>query len=162
MIRVANHLRDHALGCSDSDETNVFGRSAFNRYYYATFLIVRQFLTEIDPGWGDLVHKDVPDLLTTGLLKRYRNQLKKGGLDPAETEKQKSIATNAASKLAAVMAQAYLIRVDADYKPDKLLTRSKGTLELSKVKSVDAAEWYYNAVRCSDILRNVARNVGII
>ena len=58
---VAEHLSTHAkvLGSGDA-EADAFGRSAFNRHYYATFLTVRELLVAIDIAWAKTPHAEIP------------------------------------------------------------------------------------------------------
>lgn len=161
MIRVAQYLTERALATTLEDETNLFGRSAFNRFYYATFLTVRETLVTIDPSWAEPTHKQVPEILRGALVKRIKNQLNKGLLEPRETEQVKSLAMKYASDLANTLQTAYLIRIQADYKPEQRATRKGGSIHLYGLKTGDAAGWHQDAVRFSTALLNIAKKVGL-
>ena|SRR6056297_1263916 len=54
-------------------DLNAYGKSAFNRYYYATYWLVRDMLEIIDPKWASQSHGDIPVLLN----KKFTNKFKK-------------------------------------------------------------------------------------
>ena len=59
------------------DECDLFGRSAYNRYYYATFLCVRNVLAKLDDSWAALPHKDYPALLKGTIKDKIRKCMKR-------------------------------------------------------------------------------------
>ena len=66
---VAHHLQTHALALSDPTERDLYGRSSYNRYYYAAFLSARQVLAGLRPEWGRIAHATYPELLTGEVVK---------------------------------------------------------------------------------------------
>jgi len=57
MQRVGAALAERAVTAQVLDEADVFGRSAFNRYYYATYLITRALLRELNVRAGEIEHQ---------------------------------------------------------------------------------------------------------
>ena len=63
MERVALELQRTAINRRGQiDDFDQFGRSAFNRYYYAVFLIVRDLMLEFNPRWSGS-HASIPGML---------------------------------------------------------------------------------------------------
>jgi hypothetical protein len=60
MHQVAEHLSLQARAMTGND-ADAFGRSAFNRYYYATYLSVRELLASLDSSWETQRHSAIPD-----------------------------------------------------------------------------------------------------
>ena len=48
---VGHHLQQEAIRRTSDAEKDVFGRSSYNRYYYAAFLTARSLFVSLDPGW---------------------------------------------------------------------------------------------------------------
>lgn len=67
---VGEKLSDWAVAEKDDGHVDLFGRSAFNRYYYSTFLITRELLRSLDPKWGTAAHKNIPEILRDSLKKK--------------------------------------------------------------------------------------------
>lgn len=162
MIRVAEFLKDHALRVTNLDDADLFGRSAFNRYYYATFLIVRNTLATIDSKWAEPAHKVIPDILRSAVLKKFKSQLKKNLLPTAQGHELSIQTQAAASNLANLLDRAYQLRILADYHPEIRVTKDHSVLTLDKTKSSEAATWPREAQKYSGILLNVTRKLGLI
>ena len=63
---VADHL-SKAARTTVGGEADAFGRSAFNRYYYAAFLSTRELLSMIERSWSGVPHSNIPALLENDL-----------------------------------------------------------------------------------------------
>ena len=79
---VAEHLSRQAKssykkGDSAYAMADAFGRSAFNRYYYASFLNVRDLVSTLDGRWARISHKGIPDLLRGAVTSMIADELKK-------------------------------------------------------------------------------------
>lgn len=61
---VGDKLENFALGEKNILSKDLFGRSAFNRYYYAAFLVTREMLGELQNSWKATPHRQIPILLT--------------------------------------------------------------------------------------------------
>lgn len=99
-------------------DLDIFGRSAFNRYYYATFLAVRLMLRGFNPGWQG-THKSIPDELTGSITREIANAQRLVARIP---DNQAVLICKAAKKslsdLSVLMRHAYAVRVVADYYPE--------------------------------------------
>ena len=74
----------------DGDIADAYGRSAFNRYYYAAYLTARDLLIKFNPIW-DVSHSDVPNLLESTLPALFRKtamQLQKNNVLSHADEKR--------------------------------------------------------------------------
>lgn len=140
---VAGHLLKEAYRRADRIERDVFGRSAFNRYYYATFLIVRAGLQQMNADWAMLQHAAIPDMLK-GSIKR---ELAKGKMKAARVGDSALVelcakAGSAALQLSALMQKGYATRVVADYSPEIPVSFLVGPqCSLNSVGAKDASDW---------------------
>jgi hypothetical protein len=160
---VAKYLIDEALRRSLETEIDLFGKSAFNRYYYATFWIVRDTIAQIDSKWSEPSHAEIPDLLTGRFIKRFRTAIKKAdGLGMKKTSNLKVAANTAASELANLMRHAYLLRIQADYKIDAHACKQGDIIILQGTKSSEAAYWPEKAETLTASLLKVAKKIELI
>lgn len=74
---VAQQLEFWAKEKDKETERDLFGRSAFNRYYYAAFLVTREMLGALRPTWRHTAHAAIPELLEAGLKKRLIGQIRR-------------------------------------------------------------------------------------
>ena len=121
MHSVAHHLQLEAVRLVPTSEADAdsFARSAFNRYYYATFLCVRETLTTVDQKYdASLNHKGIPELLKGTVQRRIKAIQKKAsklGDTSLVTDCRQTGSQNLA--LAVMLEKAYATRVVADYTP---------------------------------------------
>lgn len=118
MERVAHHLQRAAIERRDTPhDFDLFGRSAFNRYYYALFLVVRATVLRLNPKWeGD--HSGLPGVLVGDLYKqigRFRTSAHRK--QDKETVELCNRALAAMNELSELMRGANAVRVTADYNP---------------------------------------------
>lgn len=161
MEEVANYLVKQAKQRKIAVEKDQFARSSFNRYYYATFLIVRQTLTAIDENWRETPHKRIPEILRTSYVKRIRRQLDKNVLGKSDSKKLASIGAAAASELARLMEIAYEKRVTADYAPETLVVFDATTISLEGLSTSEACNWIRRARFLCSKIHNVAKQSGL-
>lgn len=139
---VAHHLQQHARTQTGID-ADLFGRAAFNRYYYATYLHVREGLGSLDSAWKRQPHKDIPLLFTGAIKKELRKgeqQARRVGDGAAVSLCQKGI--SAAHDLSKVMIAAYAVRVVADYEPEIHVTFGNDhSFSLKEFTIEDAKSW---------------------
>ncbi|MEC5385532.1 hypothetical protein VVD49_07340 [Uliginosibacterium sp. H3] len=144
---VAQYLRQEALSRA-SPERDTFGRSAFNRYYYATFLTVKRGISALRPEWaGNIPHADIPNMLR-GAIKESLGKGRKRALRAGDFELENlcARAISAAEDLAKVMEQGKATRVAADYHPDILVDFSgEQPFYLNKVSVHVAKDWPFRA-----------------
>lgn len=156
MIVVANKLSEIALEGNNA-HSDVFGRSAFNRYYYASYLIARGMLGQLDQKWARTSHKAIPDLLKQTVARKIRNavQQQSGKLITMRKAKQMRIdANNAVGALASLLTSAYAVRCIADYDPNHRIQIENSTFSLFSHSNHEASGWPKRAeIHCKTILR---------
>ncbi|TWT20326.1 hypothetical protein FQY83_11390 [Luteimonas marina] len=119
MELVAVHLQTEAVSRSSGEEKDLFGRSSYNRYYYATFLCVRGLLRRLNAEWADLPHAAYPELLRGKVkkaLQKGRASAQKTG--DADVVRACNRACSAVLSLAKLMTESSATRVTADYYPE--------------------------------------------
>lgn len=165
MKTVGEQLEKWAIAQTNSQDKDIFGRSAFNRYYYSIFLITRKMLGEFDSSWKNTPHKEIPNLLKTSVITKVKKQLdislRKGIL--GQTRKQQLIAklTDAASELANLLIEAYDVRLVADYEPEIAVHVNGKAISLNQTKLSSAQNWSDKASAYSKIIRSVWVEVGL-
>jgi hypothetical protein len=61
---VAHHLQQQAINLrANAAQADRFGRSAFNRYYYSTFIRVRKMFLILNPAGNFRIHSQFPEKL---------------------------------------------------------------------------------------------------
>lgn len=159
---VAHYLQTEAVNRVVVAEKDLFGRSSYNRYYYATFLLVRELLRALDPRWGELPHADYPKILTGSI----KDTLKKGGVrarkasdwDLSDHCKQ---AMAAASELAKLMAQGSATRVTADYHPEIPVQFNPGErFTLNSIDITVAHQWPPRARVLTAVIASTWRQIN--
>lgn len=162
---VAEHLSQEAKS-RHADEADAFGRTAFNRYYYAAFLSTRELLMQLDRSWSGESHANIPGLLEGALVKRLRITLKplkiKGIVPHGKAESLLSQAGAAAGDIAAILRIAYKVRVAADYEPDEKVSFESTTFRLATHTEAEAKQWLIRIDRSKRVILNVAREVGLV
>lgn len=143
---VAEHLQQQAFS-RPAPERDFFGRSAFNRYYYATYLLVKNTLSNLKKEWSsDLPHAQTAEILRgkiTRNLKEGRKVASKIG--DKELIDTCSRAISAAEDLAKIMEQGRAIRVVADYEPSKKIHFFDNDFSLNEVSVQEAQRWPHKA-----------------
>ncbi len=119
MERVALLLQTTAIGAKGSKaDFDLFGRSAYNRYYYAMFLLVRDMLAIMNQDWTSVPHKAIPELLNGTVVQRLKRAGKQATkIGDGDANKLCSQAVSAAIGLADLMKEGYASRITADYNP---------------------------------------------
>lgn len=151
MRLVAEHLEKEALKRRKRpDELDSFARSAFNRYYYATFLQARLLIRQFKPAWRG-THGGLPaDLVSVakrdiGLIKNKAQRSRDW-----EVVDKCEICTHHLHGLSELLQSAYAIRVTADYEPDILATIEKGgAITMGQKKITEAKNWPVQAANFS-------------
>ena len=135
---VGDQLATWALAQAEDDNKDLFGRSAFNRYYYAAFLSTRKMLGEFEPKWQRTAHRNIPDLLK-GQLKRELTS----AIDLSRPEGMRVINKHNSSinALASLLEQAYKVRISADYEPEVRIQQTNKVISLGNHKLTSAEKW---------------------
>ena len=164
MIIVGNKLRDLAVAENDESRTDLFGRSAFNRYYYATYLITRETLELLRKEWAPTPHKGIPSLLRTTVTrvvtKELSRQEKSGGFHGGSATMRHE-ATQAASELSNLLEIAYDLRVLADYEPAQLVSRKGKSLSLGGHSLEEASRWPQRALVNTKTIIRIWKQLGL-
>ena len=139
---VAIYLMGEAPQRPVAVEKDLFGRSAFNRFYYAAYLTVRAALLA---GLGECPksHSDVPDFLL-GKVSRGLTQGEQRARRVSDTELAKlcSRARTSARELAEILKEGYSVRVTADYFPEvPVIFEANGEFGLNTVHISKARSW---------------------
>jgi len=127
----------------DQRDFDLFGRSSFNRYYYAVYLQVRTILGDLDGTWATAPHASIPALLTGQVLVKIRRQrMRANKLGDYDAVGICSRAESSAHDLADLMKTAYAVRVAADYRPDIAIEPDgQGRFRLNQVRVTTAHDW---------------------
>lgn len=162
---VGDQLEKWARSQSESHEKDLFGRSAFNRYYYAAFLITREMLGNYKSEWKRTPHAAIPDLLEKSLPKSVLNQLnnyqKKGLMTSRDVSRLRTTLKTATSELANLLREAYEIRVIADYEPEMVITIKENAILLNHHNLSSASNWADHANSYCKTIYKVWRDAGL-
>lgn len=159
---VAHHLQMIALARRNVAERDSFGRSSYNRYYYAAFLCVRQVLAQLRSEWETLPHATYPEVLTGKVLKVLsdgRKQAQK--MQDRDLVSQCSRAIVAARELAHLMRKSSVTRKVADYHPEILVNFAHvDRFTLNSVDITEAHQWPARAKAWAREIENAWRQVN--
>jgi hypothetical protein len=165
MIVVAERLSEIALAEPIEEHADSFGRSAFNRYYYASYLIIRDMLRQLDRSWTRTGHSEIPKLLAGEVIKRVRNELhrqEKARL--LGSGKAKSIlkeANTATAELSNLLKNAYVVRCVADYEPEEKIFCDGRVIKLGEHTIGAARNWPSRASIHTKTLIKIWRQLGL-
>lgn len=144
---------------------DLFGRSAFNRYYYSAYLITRDLLEELNPAWSRQSHKGIPELLKKAIVKKIKTNIKKAEkseiITSGEASKLKSTILTATNELADLLSSAYDIRIIADYEPEIHIVKDGSIFSLKKQSISSAKNWPNLAISYTTSIRKVWKEVGL-
>lgn len=165
MHQVAEYLSSEAKQQKGA-EADAFARSAFNRYYYAAFLSVREFLASIDSKWGSQNHSSLPDLLEKTLVERVRKQAKdlqkKELISESRQYALSKQAAQASTEIASILRIAYNVRVVADYKPEQLVSFNHADFELAQHTRAEAMNWKLRVDLAKGTLLRISKELGLV
>ncbi len=141
---VGLHLQREAVKSGKpAEESDLFGRSAYNRYYYASFLCVRRLLIELDSKWDKLPHADYPNLLRVTIkteIDKHKRRAQR--LNDSALVQLCLQAINASHELAKIMEKGFVTRVVADYRPEIKVDFTGGDrFRLQSVEITEAHQW---------------------
>ena len=162
---VGDQLEKWALEQKEGDQADLFGRSAFNRYYYAAFLITREMLGQFEQKWEKTPHKKIPELLTNTLKKSVdesvRGSFKAGVI--TESQKSKILSSNNESlcNLATILDEAYRVRIIADYEPEVRITQNQKVIALDNHTLTTAKTWAAKANAYCKVIRKAREDAGL-
>ena len=74
---VGDELSILASSRHGSDDFDLLGRSAYNRYYYSAYLITRQTVGQMRSDWKRISHAGLPTLLDSALINVVKSHLER-------------------------------------------------------------------------------------
>ncbi|SIR04270.1 hypothetical protein [Aquipseudomonas alcaligenes] len=145
---------------------DAYGRSAFNRYYYATFLTVRELLGALDSSWQGTSHANIPGMLEDAVINKIKKAAKAQGKSGLITKGREqsliSQAVSSATEIAHLMRAAYSVRVVSDYEPENKLVFKKQTFEIIGHTDSEAKNWMIRASREKGVLLSISKELGLV
>lgn len=163
---VAASLALQAMNCTDEREFDLFGRSAFNRFYYDAYLSARETLQRMDAGWAEQSHKQIPDLLRGAVVKRIKKAAKVAAessqISIPESQRLVARASASAAALADLLRMAYRVRVVADYKIEKLVLREGQVARLDGCTLENAKHWGDKTRMHTGSILSVCESLGLV
>ncbi|MFR9680746.1 hypothetical protein [Acinetobacter sp. SEK570] len=162
---VGDELSALALGRCGTTDFDLLSRSAFNRYYYATYLVTRNTIGQMVNDWKGTNHSGLPILLEVTLIKKvklYLDQQLKGELiDKGQYSRTLSDFRRVGSELAQLLKYAYHVRVLADYEPEVEISYIDRVIILQSCKITTAKSWSQQAERLCGRLLKLWKGIGL-
>lgn len=144
---------------------DAYGRSAFNRYYYAAYLATRELLGAVDARWTRQPHSEIPQLLESAFVRRIRDAAKEsaraGAISELDRQRVSRQAAAAAASMAATLRAAYAIRVTSDYEPNAAVSFENGTFSLAARTEGEARAWLAEIERARANVTRLLQELGI-
>jgi hypothetical protein len=162
---VADRLADWAVAERNEDDADAFGRSAFNRYYYSSYLITRDMLKQLDPKWASGGHREIPNILAQALRNKAKKQIKRVEKDklvaPGTAATLRDSLNLAVAELSNLLQMAYGIRVVADYEPETRVVRDGNRITLGEGSLGAARTWPNRAASYTKRILKIWRQLGL-
>jgi hypothetical protein len=168
---VAEHLSKQAKsnykrGDSAYALADAFGRSAFNRYYYASFLNVRDLVSTLDGRWARISHKGIPDLLrgavTNMLTEELKKSVKKKFITESQSQSKKSAVITSLDKIASIMSEAYDVRGLVDYQPEIKILFEGDLFEVNSISVTKAKGWTQSIKYEKAKVITISKEIGLV
>jgi len=151
---------------SSNERQDLFGRSAYNRFYYASYLLTREALSRLDSKWGNAKHKNIPGLLTTAVRKpvktALKRQFKKGLITHSQHSTSLSTLNQSTLELSELLLQAYDLRCIADYEPGIPIIADSHALTLKEYKLNTAEKWPRKTSAFCKSIQKVWEEAGLV
>ncbi len=165
MQYVGSELERLALNNPDLNHADLLGRSAFNRYYYAAFLITRETLGFMQSNWKGTAHAEIPNLLEKALRRpakaALQKQVRSGLLDKGDESRLLAELNATGSELSQMLRLAYDARILADYEPEIKTMKEGGVIYLRTHKLTTASQWPNQAEKQCAKLRRIWKDIGL-
>ncbi|WP_395741322.1 hypothetical protein [Prosthecobacter sp.] len=163
---VGDYIAAEAFSRQDPAEFDLFCRSAFNRYYYAAFLAIRNVLKTLDSSWATPAHQAIPGILRSAVLRRLRTEIQKATstalITHSEGTRLISAASSAASELANLLVAARETRRLADYEPETKVIKKGPQTQLGNFTLEAASKWENRVTIQSKTILRVYGELGLI
>jgi len=163
---VGEQLQNWAQEQKEDLKKDMFGRSAFNRYYYAAYLETRKSLGELNPVWKNEKHRAMPNTLITTVrkpvIRELDKQVRKDIITKSERSKAVSSLKVATASLSDLLAEAYDLRCVADYEPEEPICIDNKLMSLKEYKLNSARDWPNKARAYCKTIRKIWRGAGLV
>lgn len=165
MRAVGDKLAEWARDGCRTGEMDRFARSAFNRYYYAAFLEVREALRAMSPKYeGKLSHADIPNIIAKvcGRLRKDLAGLKRKGYhDTQSLRRWRSELYAAETHLADLFNMAREVRRLADYEPEVAVSSASSEFRLGGCSLSSARDWQRTVGTLASNIQRIKGDIGI-
>ena len=158
---VGDQLAAWALAQAEDDKKDLFGRSAFNRYYYAACLSTRKMLGELETTWERTAHRNIPHLLKGKLKEKLTSAIDKGILTRGKDMEVINQHNSSIDALAVLLEQAYKVRISADYEPEVRIQQKDEVISLSGHTLTSAEGWPDRADSYCKAIRDAWKEAGL-
>lgn len=164
MELVAIHLQNEAINRIQARDKDAFGRSSFNRFYYAAFIEARNMMAGLRVEWAKLPHKQIPTVLRDSIAQDFKDASRKAlRVQDNATAHACSTAITAAKGLADLLESSFATRVVADYRLDTMVIFDKvPDFTLNAVPISVARHWPSKAKGFAHSIANGWRQAGVI
>ncbi len=160
MHTVGRHLESEAIK-KNIENADALARSAFNRYYYSTFLTARELLSTKYPKVEEIGHKAYSEIFSQKIPKELKKHIKTAQTTdpPLVVTLQKAV--SAAYDLSEIMKKAYGVRIVADYNPNtKVEFTIPDKFKLNGVSISDAHSWQTKAKQLTACIQEAWRQTS--
>ena len=164
MKRVGDLLKNETGRVRDASFRDVLARSAFNRYYYASYLKVRDLLGKISPKDRTARHKAIPAILkrlSRNIRRSVRKSLAARGTGWPSSERELSNVSRFLNEYADLLTRSYGVRCVADYHPELKITEKTGSILLDNTTLSEAQNWPQRADSLSGAITKICRQLGV-
>ncbi|WP_302409122.1 hypothetical protein [Comamonas kerstersii] len=164
---VATSLKAYANSSKSKDEqlAIAYGRTSFNRYYYACYLSARDLVKTLIPGIA-FQHGEAPQLLEVNVVnlitKSLEQQSKKGLIPAGEAARKKASVHQSAAEISRILKVGYMIRGIADYEPEVVVVFEHNTFSLEKHTESEASSWLRSVEIHKGKILHLAKELGIV
>jgi len=162
---VGDELSILASSRHGSDDFDLLGRSAYNRYYYSAYLITRQTVGQMRSDWKRISHAGLPTLLDSALINVVKSHLERQRRTNLITQGQYSRLLsdfrNTANELAQLLKLAYNIRTLADYEPEIKISYINHVISLQSCNITTAKEWTAKTDKLCGRLLRLWKEIGL-
>jgi len=160
---VGHYLQVEAMKPHNPEEKDLFGRSSYNRYYYATFNITRDIVRTINPKWVSSKHAEYPDIFSKKIVGRFKKE-RSSALkveDPALVGILNK-AISSANDIALLLRKANSARKVADYDLSiKVNFLNTNRFSLSSIDITSAHLWPERANTLGSLIIDAWRQVDV-
>lgn len=146
--------------------SDAYARTALNRYYYASFLLTREFLNSVDSKYREAAHANIPDLIDEKLkkilIKDMNNRITNKKITQQEGKYLQTTIRSLTKQISETMSEGYRTRIVADYQPEIEINFFNNGFKLNELSYHQAKNWP-NLIRAAcNRLDKIMRELGYI